>query len=421
MVDIDKKIKEARSKPPTADNANYIGDLYLKKGDRQKAMDFFYDAVDKLPYILKEKKIAIYKKIILNSPSDFKAYEGIIDIFSRMGIVVEEIKYLTVLAGILHEKGEHDKACSIYRKLIELEPQNKIAENYLLEFGGYTKETQDAEVKITEEQVKAESEQLKDLTAIKEIINNETEESLLANNTHIEIKGPEGISVKEDIQGEEKGTISKVKDRAEVGLFSASIEEAVDEEKSFYTYETRKTNKRVYVYAGISVLFIFVGIAFFMLYGKSRDDAGIDGGIEKAWINNNTELKIKKYSINVTIISENLMKESELSREINQEDIQKNQFFSVSIKAIKGCLPVEFVSSPHKMTSFIGKSGLKQEITEINGLNDLNKIIYRANLCDKEFAAVFIKFFISHDKGLNYNGLSFEGLEKGHPVLIRWG
>jgi tetratricopeptide (TPR) repeat protein len=420
VVDIDKKIKEARNKPPTADNANYIGDLYLKKGDSQKAMVFFYDAVDKLPYILKEKKIAIYKKIILNSPSDLKAYEGIIDIFSRMGIVVEEIKYLTALAGILNEKGEHDKACSIYRKLIELEPQNKIAENYLLKWGGYTKEKKDAEVKITEDQVKAESEQLRDLTAIKEIINNETEESLLANNSHIKIKEPVGISVKEDLQSEEKETVSKVKDRAEVGLFSASIEEAADEERPFYTYETRKTNKRVYVYAGISFLFIFVGIVFFMLYGKSSDDAGIVGGIEKDRINN-TELKIKKYSINVTIISENLMKESELSREINQEDIQKNQFFSVSIKAIKGCLPVEFVSSPHKMTSFIGKSGLKQEITEINGLNDLNKIIYRANLCDKEFAAVFIKFFISHDKGLNYNGLSFEGLEKGHPVLIRWG
>ena len=126
MMEIDRQIAQAKRKPLTAENLNYLGDLCLKKGDRQMAVAYFYEALDKLHFAQKEKKMAICKKIITISPNSEKAYEGIIEILSKMGLVIEEKKYLHMLARICEEKGDREKADELYLKIKELDPHVSI-------------------------------------------------------------------------------------------------------------------------------------------------------------------------------------------------------------------------------------------------------------------------------------------------------
>ncbi|MDP2158656.1 MAG: hypothetical protein Q8K68_13225, partial [Nitrospirota bacterium] len=80
MIDIDRRIDLAKKKPLTVENLNYIGDLYLKNDDKQRAVTYFFEACDKLHFAQKDKKIAMYKKILKISPVSEKAYIGIIEI-----------------------------------------------------------------------------------------------------------------------------------------------------------------------------------------------------------------------------------------------------------------------------------------------------------------------------------------------------
>ncbi len=105
---------------------------------------------------------------------------------------------------------------------------------------------------------------------------------------------------------------------------------------------------------------------------------------------------------------------------LDQKNIKNNQFYSLSVKHLNGCLPDEFISSPVSYVSLMGKDRIHKEIKEIEGLSSLNRIIYRTNICDKEFGAVFIRFFVYHNKDLNPSSLSVKGLEKGYPVIIKW-
>jgi len=64
MINIDRQIEQAKRKPMTAENLNQLGDLFMKKDDKQLAVAYFYEALDKLHFAQKEKKMALCKKII---------------------------------------------------------------------------------------------------------------------------------------------------------------------------------------------------------------------------------------------------------------------------------------------------------------------------------------------------------------------
>src|SRR3990172_9735044 len=100
MKDIIQQIEIAQKQPLTPENLNYIGDLYLKKGDKQTAISYFYEIAEKLHISQKDRKLAIYKKILNISTSESKAYEKIINIFARMGLIADEKKYLLKLANL---------------------------------------------------------------------------------------------------------------------------------------------------------------------------------------------------------------------------------------------------------------------------------------------------------------------------------
>jgi len=137
LDDINKKIKtldkiqlirELNNKQLTSDDLNILGDLCLKKGDKKRAIECFYKAASKISFSNTNRAIAIYKKILNISSSDIPAYEGIINILSKSGLVAEQKKYLLSLAQLYQNTGDFKKANSIFRKIQELDPTNKAAE-----------------------------------------------------------------------------------------------------------------------------------------------------------------------------------------------------------------------------------------------------------------------------------------------------
>jgi tetratricopeptide (TPR) repeat protein len=120
MTDIERQIALARKKPVTAESLNHIGDLLLKDGDTAGAMAYFFEAADKQHFAHKEKKLAIYKKIIKISPTADRAYEGIIDILSGMGLVMEKKKYLIMLAQLYRNRGESANAQRLFSEIRDL-------------------------------------------------------------------------------------------------------------------------------------------------------------------------------------------------------------------------------------------------------------------------------------------------------------
>lgn len=121
-------IRELNNKQLTSDDLNLLGDICLKKGDRKKAIECFYKAASKISFSNTNRAGAIYKKILNISPSEITAYEGIINILSKSGLVAEQKKYLLSLAQIYQNQGDFKKANSIFRKIQELDPTNKAAE-----------------------------------------------------------------------------------------------------------------------------------------------------------------------------------------------------------------------------------------------------------------------------------------------------
>ncbi len=389
----------------SSEKLNSMGDLYLKKGDRGTAIAYFYRAASKLPFAQKERAIAIYKKILKISPSENRAYEEIVNIFARVGLIGEEIRYLLSLAHLYHEKGEYNKINSIYRRIRQIDPQNIIAEKYFRKGKQFIEEIDISEPGIAKEQGKVESEDIEHLT-----IPENLEE------------WAEAVRDEGDVHGEGKEAVSRIEDRADKGLFTVTLEESDHEKKPFYAQEQqiyipvqRKSYKKVSIYTGISLLLIVGLVAIFIINGKLKYRH------EKAPVDNKIEIKTGNYEINVEKISKEMVDESGMPEVINQADILENQFYHVSVKAIQGCLPGDFVLSPNKMIFLIKSEGLLEDIKEIKGLNNLSKTIYRSNVAGcGDFSPVFSRFIISHDKGLKYTGISIKGLERGQPVTVKW-
>ena len=395
----------------SSEKLNSIGDLHLKKGDRNTAITYFYKAASKLPFAHKEKALAIYKKIINISPSESGAYEEIINIFARTGLAGEETRYLLILAHLYHEQKEYNKVNSIYRRVSEIDPQNVIAERYFQKGKQFAEDIDLSKPVIAKEQEMVESEKVDHLTVTEEI----------------KEEGTETIPDKGEGLGGDKEAVLRIRDRADQGLFTVTLEESAHEKKPFYMPEQQiympgkqESHKKVFIYTGISVLLVIALVAIFVLKGRFKDNILKDKS-EKVWVDNKVEVKTGNYEISVVRISKEMMDESGIPGVINQNDIQKNQFYYTSIKAINGCLPGDFAMSPNKMIYLMKGDGLLDDMKEIKGLSDLNKTIYRSNIAGcGNFSPVFTKIIIAHDRDLRYSGISVKGLERDHPVTVRW-
>ncbi len=116
--EIDKRIDELLSKEPSPENLNTVGDLFLKKGDKERALTYFLRAAKNTA--VPKKAAAIYKKILKISPLDTEIYEALIEILERSYNIPEAIHYLDLLCHLYQNKGETLKFNETQRRLREL-------------------------------------------------------------------------------------------------------------------------------------------------------------------------------------------------------------------------------------------------------------------------------------------------------------
>lgn len=395
--DIEIRLKEALKKTPTADNLNAIGDLYLKKGDQEMANHYFHNAVSLLNFVQKDKIVAIYKKIISHSPDDIKAYEGLLKILLRTGLVVDELKYLTILARLYEEKGDVEKAYFSYRRLSELSPDNVQAKEFLKK---WNQPISNGTARARERTGESESPAALVVPREKDSGHSEPAE-------------------------EETTAAVTIKGRAHIGLFSASLEESIPAQPKPQPLSRQPAAERRYLLPAIAALgslILFIAAGTFMYKKLSGPAVSDDRQVasHKVTLEAVKEVTIDNYHITVARVSEDSMGESGLGKIVAERDLRNNFFYAVTVQPSKGCLPSDFVSSPHNFVVLTGKEIGKTTFEGNGKMDQLNRVIYRTNICGGDSAAVFIRFFVYHSTNVHVTGMELNGLGQNSPMRIAW-
>jgi tetratricopeptide (TPR) repeat protein len=403
---IDRQIKEAMLKPLTADNLNYISDLYHRKGEKELAIECLYNAITKLHVSQREKMIAIYKKIVKLAPGDEKAYKGLIDIFAKMGLVAEEVNHLILLAKAYQSRGDYEKVNELYRRTHLIDPDNETAAKY---FGKGKPSVPDYADKDME---------------------NEFGENAAFLSGHPEIGDLTGIALGSGgpDAGQDEMRIEMQGGRriSETGDTFADEVPGAREDWDATAVPAGDRNKRVYLIIGIAVLLLLLAVAAGFLVNK-KVRGGLNSAVqgqEKAAASQGAGEKHKEAGgIRITVVrlTDTGADEGGLGKVVGQQAMTANQFYSVTLQAATGCLPDEFVRDPLSMISFIGGMAVEDKTTVVTGLERMNRTVHKATVpgCG-ENKAVFMKLFVAHPKGQRYKGIMVRMMEKGVPESITW-
>jgi pilus assembly protein FimV len=102
-----------------------IGDLYVRKGETFKAIEFFERLAQQfIRDGFLTKAIAIYKKIAKLAPEEMKPLERLAELYIQQGILSEARPLLLQLAEGHIKAGRREPASALLRKLLEAEPDN---------------------------------------------------------------------------------------------------------------------------------------------------------------------------------------------------------------------------------------------------------------------------------------------------------
>jgi len=135
IAEWEKLIREA----PDGNTYNIVGDLYLKKGDKKGAADYLHRSAN---FFRQDgftlKALALYKKVLNINPQDSNALYALGQLSEEKGLATDAIKYYLATADSLSKEGEKDKLIDIYEKILGLSPGNiplrvKVAEIFLKE------------------------------------------------------------------------------------------------------------------------------------------------------------------------------------------------------------------------------------------------------------------------------------------------
>jgi tetratricopeptide (TPR) repeat protein len=137
---IDKAIAEwekLTKEFPDGSTFNTIGDLYLKKGEKTSAIESYHHAAN---FFKQEgfalKALALYKKILNINPEDDGALLALGELNEAKGLVTDAIKFYLAAADSLSKSGNREKLIAIYEKILLLSPaniplRNKLAEQFV--------------------------------------------------------------------------------------------------------------------------------------------------------------------------------------------------------------------------------------------------------------------------------------------------
>lgn len=110
---------------PDGNNFNYIGDLYLKKGDKKIAVESFHKAANIFRHEgFSLKALALFKKVLNVDPADAAALYALGELSEEKALITDAIKYYLATADSLAKEGKKDELFNIYEKILSLSPSN---------------------------------------------------------------------------------------------------------------------------------------------------------------------------------------------------------------------------------------------------------------------------------------------------------
>ncbi len=134
---VDKAIAEGEKLVksfPDSNAYNFLGDLYLKKGNKKKACETYH----KTAKVFRDdgfslKALAIYKKILNIDPADASALLALGELNEEKNIAADAIKFYLAAADSFVKGKKKDDAAKAYERILGLAPENvplrsKIAE-----------------------------------------------------------------------------------------------------------------------------------------------------------------------------------------------------------------------------------------------------------------------------------------------------
>jgi tetratricopeptide (TPR) repeat protein len=110
---------------PDGNTFNYIGDLYVKKGDKKAAIAEYHNAADKYTEEgFSLKALAIHKKVLNINPRDPGALIALGQLNEEKNIVTDAIKYYLAAADVLAKENRKDELIEVFDKVLSLAPTN---------------------------------------------------------------------------------------------------------------------------------------------------------------------------------------------------------------------------------------------------------------------------------------------------------
>jgi tetratricopeptide (TPR) repeat protein len=352
--DTDDKIDELKSRQPSPDNLNLLGDLYLKKGDKKAALDCFYRAAQSSH---RDKAIAVYKKILRSSSSETRAHEALITIYSQTGLTAEIIRHLMALARLYQRMGDTAKETATYRRIHELDPENKAVELFF-------------------NRGKADFEEIPHLEESPEV----PAERL-----------PEEAPAVDDIL--EEGTQTGLPRWKKALLPSAA--------------------------AVVILILLAAGIVFYQSKKGVKRSAEPQGPKPSSVPEENRAAAITRnvqgsaFAVEATRLTGDLLKKLPISAKLTEKDLSENTFYRITVKATKGCVPEKLVESPYQGTSLLDRDGKPFSVprSDINALDSFKKVIYRPYACGGQKDIIYAQFYLAYPGTLRHEGLLLDGVK----------
>ncbi|TAN43104.1 MAG: hypothetical protein EPN25_01260 [Nitrospirae bacterium] len=408
---IERKIQEALKKPLTPENLNYLGDLYLRKGEREMTIESYYNAIAKLHISQQDKMVALYKKILKVSPYEEKAYNGLITLFSKMGLVADEVKYLTLLAKLYQTRSDYNQVNSTFRKINALDPDNEAA----LKYFGTGKQAdvslpaQDEDIGMNEEHAAELLSGLPEIGDLADVVPASPEEDI----------PQEESSVQSPDQRSTEAESTAIPFLQETGQSPESRDEPLIPAGEL------PSNNRLYLGGGIAVLLIILLAAGFYLLNRKTPVADSPVKAPEAGFTEKGPASKQGKAIGVDLkvvrMSDATLRDNGIDKGLGHGVINENEFYMLTAYQRRGCLPEGLLASPSTLISFVDSKGRLNPPVDIRGLAEFNRTVYKSRVAGcGENKPVFVKVFIAHKKGMGYTGLSVNIPGKGAAEILTW-
>ena len=135
-----QELQKLLNYPGAIDETIYqrIGELHRKLGNKKEALEYYLKAMEGYKkHDAHSYLIPLYKKILEIEPTKKELLIDLAESYYQRGMITEAAKALHEYADYVYKKGEIDKAFEVYKKLMQLIPENillkkEVAELYLL-------------------------------------------------------------------------------------------------------------------------------------------------------------------------------------------------------------------------------------------------------------------------------------------------